>query len=490
MPLLVLIIAVGAILRLYGLDNQSLWRDEANTIHYASRETIAETIRWLISSDVHPPLYDILFHGWIALFGESIHALRGLSALFGICSIWLIYRLGRSLCDVRVGLLAATLQSVSLMQLYYSQEARSYAMLSALAIASMDGFVRWLRERSRLTATCYTLATLALIYTHTFGLFIPLVQSVYLLLRLSVRRLGGEPRSAPPDAGQTKRLLAGWLGLQAVTLLLYAPWIPALLGQARSEAKAWIAEPLAGAIPQTLLMFLSIAKPPWSYPAPDWTNMLIVFIGMTPLLVGASIYFARRSRAVTPEPEGPSGVTMLALTWLILPIATAWLISKTPMRIYTFRNLIICAPALYILLAAGLARVRPLICRVALLAGLISFSFGNLPWYYASIHKEDWRGAERFIQTSFRDTDQLVLVEKGPRSWLPSTYYLNLAGLASRYPVTVDLEREDPVGERIWTLGFRPKAYDKRLLERGYRPLATREFYDGVTVVLYGRRDS
>ncbi|HMN26835.1 MAG TPA: hypothetical protein PKE45_01680, partial [Caldilineaceae bacterium] len=69
-------------LRLYRLDAQSLWYDEAVTANLAQRP-LAELTRWT-ANDIQPPLYYYLVAGWGRLTGWSEWSLRWPSVFFGV----------------------------------------------------------------------------------------------------------------------------------------------------------------------------------------------------------------------------------------------------------------------------------------------------------------------------------------------------------------------------------------------------------------------
>src|SRR5205085_742609 len=129
---LLLIIALGALLRIYKLGSDSVWLDEAYSIqisHKSLPEIVEET-----SKDVHPPLYYFALHYWIKLFGDSEFYARLLSALFGTLAILVIYFVGALLFDRATGLLASLLVALSPFNIAFSQEARMYTLFTLLAI--------------------------------------------------------------------------------------------------------------------------------------------------------------------------------------------------------------------------------------------------------------------------------------------------------------------------------------------------------------------
>ena len=78
-----LLLATG--LRFHHLDAQSFWNDEGNSARLSERAIPA--ILEGTASDIHPPLYYLLLHGWRALLGDSEFALRALSAFAGVLTV-------------------------------------------------------------------------------------------------------------------------------------------------------------------------------------------------------------------------------------------------------------------------------------------------------------------------------------------------------------------------------------------------------------------
>src|SRR5690348_14317470 len=94
-----------------------------------------------------PPLYYALAWVWAHLFGCSAFALRSLSAVFGTATVFAVYWAGRALGTRRVALLGALITAVSPIMVWYSQEARSYALMVLLTVLALGCFVRALDDR-------------------------------------------------------------------------------------------------------------------------------------------------------------------------------------------------------------------------------------------------------------------------------------------------------------------------------------------------------
>lgn len=126
---------VGAVLRLIGLDWQSLWMDEVSSLRNAlafGRGGIGE----LASVDQVAPLHSIVLWLSTSVGGWTETSARMPSALAGIAIIPLTYAAAaRMLGSARVALLSAGLVAISPFALYYAQEARMYALMTMAAMA-------------------------------------------------------------------------------------------------------------------------------------------------------------------------------------------------------------------------------------------------------------------------------------------------------------------------------------------------------------------
>ncbi|MCI4645644.1 MAG: glycosyltransferase family 39 protein [Hyphomonadaceae bacterium] len=130
MTLCALLIA-AMLLRLIGMDTQSLWLDEGYSLWFARHDLNA---LWgsVARVEINPPLYYMLLHIWTGLFGESPVALRSLSALINCAALPFVYFTARwSLNGEKahgIGLLAAILFMLAFSELQYSHEARTYTL--------------------------------------------------------------------------------------------------------------------------------------------------------------------------------------------------------------------------------------------------------------------------------------------------------------------------------------------------------------------------
>jgi mannosyltransferase len=174
-PILIAIVAVGVVLRAIGL-NSGLWQDEV----YALVETIRPSLLRIVSTypaDTHHPLYSVLAHMSIGVFGEAPWTARLPALLFGVATIPALYALGRRVGTRTEALLACMVLAVSYHHVWFSQNARGYTALAFFAVLCAyfllrgieDGRARWFG----LYALCVALGA----YTHLTLVFMALAHA-------------------------------------------------------------------------------------------------------------------------------------------------------------------------------------------------------------------------------------------------------------------------------------------------------------------------
>ncbi len=135
-----IILFLGLILRLISL-NQSLWLDEA-TSALAAKMPLTDFFAKFLPGDFHPPLYYLILHFWVKIFGTSEILLRAPSIIFGLGTVYMIYLIGKKLFDQKTGLITSFLLSTSGLHIYYSQEARMYSLAAFFVSLSVYLFLQ------------------------------------------------------------------------------------------------------------------------------------------------------------------------------------------------------------------------------------------------------------------------------------------------------------------------------------------------------------
>ncbi|MCU1430217.1 MAG: rane protein-like protein, partial [Actinomycetia bacterium] len=171
-PLLVSTAALAAIVRFVGLGSQSLWYDEVVTTQVIGGgfRTLLGRIR---QKEGTPPIYFIAAAVWSRLFGHGDGAVRSLSALAGTLTVVVVYAVARALGQsLRVARIAALLAAVNPFLVWYSQEARAYALFTLFAALSLLFFARSLRDARTLDLAGFGVVSAATLATHYFAIFL------------------------------------------------------------------------------------------------------------------------------------------------------------------------------------------------------------------------------------------------------------------------------------------------------------------------------
>jgi 4-amino-4-deoxy-L-arabinose transferase-like glycosyltransferase len=342
-PALAALVALGAALRFATLATQSIWFDEAATWDLV-RLPFGAMLRQVAHHESSPPLFYLLEWGWTHLFGTQEWGLRSLSALAGTLTVPVGYAIGRRLGGATAGLATAALIAVNPLLVWFSQEARAYALVVGLSAVALWLFLRCLDdERPRSLAAWAAVSMLALA-THYFAAFVLAPQAAWLLWRHPRRRaalaavaaLGAagaallplllEQRGNPYDiAGESialrlaqvpKQFLLGYrgplplaLGLAGAGLVAAAAWLVACRTDARVRRGALLVAAI-GAIGVVLPFAAALVHA-------DYLNTRNALPALVPLAAALGVACgASRSR--------PLGTTLLAgLCALSVAIAVA-----------------------------------------------------------------------------------------------------------------------------------------------------------------------
>lgn len=392
--ILLVILLLGLFLRIYDLTRESLWFDEGLSLS-ASYFSPAQIIRLVIAgSHKNPPLYYCLLHYWTVLFGDSDFSVRSMSAVFGFFSIVMIYKVGAILFDQKVGMWGSLLLALSAFHIQFSQEVRAYSLMSLLTLLSLYFFIKMLKERIRNVSIPYVLSTGLLMYTHVFGLFIVLVQNIYVAILLFLSR-----------GVSVKR----WMLLQGILVLLFMPWAGILMTKiARVQGNYWLPEPTG----HTLYgAFLNYAGSPLAL----LSFLILSVVAAAPFeRIRGSINWNRFFKPYK-EYSGDVGLStferiLLLLLWLLLPIILPFIISQFSQPIFHQKYAIGASLAFYLLVALGIERVNRKYVKVFIICVVTILSLIDVRGYNNTFHKEQWRKVAQYVDQNAEPGDLVLFV--------------------------------------------------------------------------------
>ena len=230
------LLLLGAVVRFATLDLQSYRYDEAVTVARVLHPSLFDTLAEVRHSESTPPLYYALAWLWSRVFGSGEVGLRSLSALAGTASIAVVYLGARALpLPRRAGLIAAAIVAVNPVLIWFSQDARAYALAFLLAALSFLFFARARRSGSRRDLAWWAAFSALAIATHYFAVFVVVPEAALLLLTSS---FGGHmhPKQRSQRGERRRTLVAIGVVVAAGALLA-----PIALRQAENAHAGWIA---------------------------------------------------------------------------------------------------------------------------------------------------------------------------------------------------------------------------------------------------------
>lgn len=148
---------------------QSLWRDEAFSVLIAERP-LSQIIGTL---NFEPPIYYILLHFWVKLFGTNEISARSLSLLgFVLATVVVIFWAEKIFQKHWLSWVTPILFFLNPMMLYYAFEVRAYGWFMFFATLSLYAYST---KKYKLLA----LANILAFYTHSYAIIIPIIQILH-----------------------------------------------------------------------------------------------------------------------------------------------------------------------------------------------------------------------------------------------------------------------------------------------------------------------
>jgi uncharacterized membrane protein len=483
------ILGVYLVLALYGIDRQSLWEDEFNSV----RRIASTTPIW---KDNHGFLYFALLSLWVEL-GNSESVLRSLSVFLGAVAVCLVYLVGAVLLNRRAAVIATLIFATSPFLIWYSQEARYITLMLLSTLLTMYAFHRAIVLRSYASWVVYSSTALVALFSFVSTALLLVVQGLHLL---------GSPSRRP--------LLRNWLICQIVVIALFGWWLVAGTHflQAFLEAKASSQQtfinnpkllPFSGdfnnvrpaVIPYTFFALstgFSLGPPPRELYA-DRTFAPLAPYASTLFIVGV-LYASLFLSGLLTLRSKRDGV-MLLILWVAIPVLSIFAIAKLLNIFYDVRYVALVFPAYVLLLAAGIATCRKVGGQLMLVGAVLVVHSVALANYYfdPKYAREDTRSAARFLESAAGFKDVALVV--GTLSSLPHYYKGNLP-LVNFSSLDRDgrslpevFHKVTANYSRLWLVQIRPWQVDragrvKAALDNAYS-LIQQQHFPGVDVYGY-----
>jgi mannosyltransferase len=173
---------LAAIVRLPTMAQQSFWLDEAYTVRLV-RMSFGGMLHQIPITESTPPVYYALAWVWTRVFGSAEFGLRSLSAAAGILTVVVVYFIGVRIAGRTAGVIAGVLVALAPLMIWYSQEARAYALGTLLSAATILCFIGFLQDRDARWLVGWAASSALGLATHYFVVFVVAPELVWLLWR-------------------------------------------------------------------------------------------------------------------------------------------------------------------------------------------------------------------------------------------------------------------------------------------------------------------
>jgi uncharacterized membrane protein len=299
------------------------WIDEGLSVGIANRPI--QDIPGILLQDGSPPLYYMLLHVWMSVFGDGVAATHWLSLVGALLCVPVGFWAGRSLVDRRTGWILAVLCALSPFLTAYAQETRMYTLVVLFCLVTCTCFLQtFVLDRHRYRYA-FGIFLVLLLYTHNWTYFLGLA-----LVLVTFLAWLAKPKASPERRALLRDAVIGY----GIAIVLYLPWVPSFISQTLHTGAPWARVP----------KFHSLIHSP---------DLLLGGFGGTVavLLVGGfGLHVLARTGRVERRVLVP-GLVILA----VLPVVVAWLISQANPAWATRYLAIVVAPML-LLAAFGIRR--------------------------------------------------------------------------------------------------------------------------------------
>ncbi len=419
------VMLVALILRL-PLLNGSFWLDEAAQALESTRPLSQQLD---IVPDFQPPLFHLIVHA-LSYVRIDEWWLRLASLIPGILTVGFIYDIGRKLHNKKTASIASLLLATSSFHIFYSQELRPYALPALFGVISWD-IILTIRnkllnndkKKKKQNVAQYLFIGLIL-YTGvtTLGLY---ASYLYPFLLVS--------QGCYVIFSQRKNItyLISYIASSLISILLFVPWLPMFLKQLQAGQhlrQATVGWENVVSIPQLKSLPLVFAK--FLYGVVD-VDLTLLFGVLT---LGILIFFTITSGILLfMKVKGYTKIRpklYMLLTWFIVPIVSAWLVSFF-VPVLRPKRVLFCLPALYLiasLLFTYKKKLPAILQHTAfLLLGFLfifnitsTFSY----WKNQKLQREDWRTIVHDMESQF-NTQNTLLIFGFDAPFSPWVWYSN-----------------------------------------------------------------
>jgi len=383
--------------------NQSLWLDEAIGALAVRDFSFGGIVGEFLKFDNHPPLYYLALKFWTAIFGMSELSLRLPSVIFGVLTIYVVFKINGSMGEKykKNAVFIAAILATSQIHVYYSQEARMYSMATFLVCLSVFLFLRTLNAAKPSSWILFALVNALIFLTDYLPTLI--FPAFFVYAAVNVR-----------EKMWWKNFLLSFILPLAVCVL----WLPMFMAQ--SEKGKWLLETI----------------PKWRQTSGSADFKQIALVWMKYVfgritLTNKNLYYFLVAAASVPFFVSFAQLLRRKLTknfylyWFFIPAVCSLFISLF-IPAFNYFRIIFVLPAFYGLIICGWDAIGNAKIKRLILTSIFLVNISSLSIYYfdKSQKREDWKGAVGWVQSHIKPDEEVLF--SYPEPFAPFRWYANL----------------------------------------------------------------
>ncbi len=410
------VVFLAFMLRLYRLNDQSLWWDDFVAFGYLNAPSLQSHLSFLRA--VFPehgaaPLYYAFQYCAARVVGMNAEALRLLPVAFAVSAVPLLYGFVRYLSGRKAALLAALCLALSPQHIWYAQELRPYELITPLVVISISTFLRGYREGRVLWWAINLVTNALLVWTHLLTVFLILTEGLFLLV-FCLRRF---------------RRVAAWTTVQ---LVLMVPSVVSVLRMASGNNYiAFKLPPLQYFIfilGGDIVPFHMEIHPAWKPHAPTaamfpslvplstvlgWV-LLAVFTGASAWAFARIIRNCRQQlKAIVSAQPGQRDIEDMTLLLMVLfiPGLVTILFGLSLNTVIFSSYFMYNQTALYAIVGIALMSFSGAFFRRIAVLGIIGLYAVQLLVFLPEVTRANWKGAASYIRENASRNDEIIDIE-------------------------------------------------------------------------------
>jgi hypothetical protein len=391
--LLALAVVLGGFYRFHRLARWDINGDEGVAWAAVTKPSLHEVVKtfWQIEYGGKLPLFDVVLHGWVRVFGDSLFAMRAMSAALGTIAIVLVFlavrEIGRSLVNESAaetgevaGAFAALIYALNITTVISDRTAREFPVLIVAELLQIIFFVRAQRRPTWVEYLGIAIFTAVMLADNYSSSFLLLAEALWLGCLLAAKWAGSTRARRLAVFRPGFAILAG--------MALLAPFV--------SEAYVSSRDAVAGGAVdfmklQPISWPFTVLRDVFHQPALFWVIAALIAFGVW-----------RQSRSARLA----SG--FLAV-WMAGPVLAAFAVSYLIRPIEIPRYVIVAFVGMFAFAGFGAACVRSTAVRILLAIMIVGLSVPTVHRLLKVSRSGDWRKATALAVKHISPGEQIAV---------------------------------------------------------------------------------